>query len=205
MSDPDRGGLRGEWGEQFPDWRRGLARVFDDQDRVPVKILVWGPGPHSSEYEKREQIIQHLTAENANNQVVTSELLQQIEPRLAEYSLYEAEELEVDIADVIFVLILKEKAATGAPAEVVRFLDNDEFRHKAHLFTPKLTRDERRHGFLDQGWVHYPTERRFPYTYRQYVDCTKMRSYCSSVVKELRKERFLKERRLQRLGSAPGS
>lgn len=202
MSDPANS-LAGEWHEEFTaGFQARLAQKFREMDNVPLSILVWGPGPHSPEYTKREQIINHLSQVNPANEVRTSEQMDAIEPRLSELHLYESEELQVEVADLIFALIPKERGPTGVPAEVARYWDNEVFRGKTYLIVPRLNRDDRRRGFLDQGWVMWPHERRFTYTQRQYEDCTKIRSYCSDVIKELRKTRYFRELRRNRLGPA---
>lgn len=190
-------GLQGQWAQEHTSWRQGLDEAFQEFASQRVKILVWGLGEGWTDYfAKRQQLIQHLQTQHPGNEVVTSEQLMRLDSRFANLHLHDAEELQVYIADVVIVLVVKDKRVTGVQGEIAIFRNNANFQRKAWLLTPRLTRREQRDaGFLQQGWVGYHRDRRLDYTPEQYAECTTMREYCAEAVQVVRNQLAFEELR----------
>jgi hypothetical protein len=181
------GGLRGDWAARFPSWAASIRELSETIERVPVKILVWGPGETSPDYPKRRAIIEHLEIQSEFNEVLTSEELMRADPLFGAMHLYDAERIHWQMADIVIVVIPRHYRATGPRAETAIFRGEPEFRAKACLIVPRLTRSQRRGlSFLDQGWHHFPNDRRFAYTDEEFQDCSRIRGFCAGLVAELR-------------------
>lgn len=188
-------GLKGRFAREHRTWRTALDRAFEQLQAEPVLILVWGPGKGWPEYyAKREEICRHLNG-TPNNDAKTSEELMDADERfkrLGPQHVYRGEQLQLDIADVVFVLIVKDSRVTGVQTEVAKWEDNPTFQHKAHVLVPELTEEEQEGGsFLSLGWVNY-NHHRFGYTPEMYSDCTRIREHCSRVVDGIRADRGLR-------------
>ena len=158
-------------------------------------ILVWGPGKGWSDYfAKREEICRHLNSTPNNDAKMSEELIEGDARfrRLGPQQVYRGEQLQLDIADVLFVLIVKDSRVTGVQTEVAKWEDNPVFQQKAYVLVPELTEEEQQGGsFLSLGWVNY-NHHRFDYTPEMYRDCIKIREYCSRVVDGIRADRGLR-------------
>lgn len=189
-------GDRDDWSAEFPLWRQRFDERFETIRKVRLAVLVWGPGEHSPGYSKREAICEHLRAGNPGNEVATSEFLIRRDARFSELHPYEAEELQLDAADVAIVLIAPDQRATGARAEVAMFGLFSEFRDKLYLILPLGS--DASGAFIDRGLARIPRERRFEYDAVELEDCTRIRSFCLDAVERVRADRgwrILRERR----------
>ena len=186
------GSVTGDWGLEFPTWRERLDERFKTIREVPLAILVWGPGEHSPSYAKRVAICEHLRTGNAFNEVVTSEFLVRQEVRFSSVHVYEAEEIQLDAADVAIVLVADPRA-TGSRMEAGMFGLFQEFREKLYLVLPAGTFGQGRpHSFIDLGLERIPPERRFEYTAPELEDCKRIRSFCFEAVERARADRGIR-------------
>jgi hypothetical protein len=188
-------GLKGRFARKYRDWRVALDGAFRRIEDEPVLILVWGPGKSWKDYyAKREELCKHLNATQKNDARTSEDLIENDERfrRLGPQRVYRGEQMQLGIADVVFVLIVKDSRVTGVQTEVAKWEDNAMFQQKAYVLVPELTEEEREGGsFLSLGWVNY-TNHRFDYTPEMYSDCTRIRDYCSSVVDGIRTDRGLR-------------
>lgn len=190
----------GEFASKYPmTVSRSLAmqrRVTED----PVVILLWGPGQRTSHFPKRKQIQDDLTQLPGSVEAVLSEELWDNDPYFKNMDLYDAEELHVEMADIVIILIVTElddrgREITGSQAEVVRYGDKPDFQRKAYALVP----DREPGSFLSSGWRNMLDERKIAYTPEQYADCTHLRSACRAIVERYRAERYLKKKRIREL------
>ncbi len=171
--------------QQRPGWGEAKDQWFQQINNTRVRVLVWGPSATWPEYAKRRAIIDHLRAENSANDVTTSEELM-ADGRFSDMHLHDAELVHVQLSDVVILLVVKNKYVTGVQAEVAVFRQRRVFTDKAYLIVPKLSVN-RGKSFLAQGWVDYrPSERKLPYSDKEFKDCTTIRAFCSAAVKEAR-------------------
>lgn len=187
-------GIVGDWAEEYPLVSASIDRAFADRDAIPLKILVWGPGSHFTDYfTKRSMIIDHLNV--APDEAYTSEMLNSREPRFSEMHSHDAEFIHVTMSDIVFVLVINDEKVTGSQAEVAIFRQHKVFTDRAFLIIPKLTKAKTPRSFISQGWTDYDSSRTFPYTEHQFIHCKKIRAYCESTVRKIRTQRFLQQMR----------
>ncbi len=191
--------FQGEFANEHPLWDQRLATLYRQITEVKLIILVWGPGPRSESYDKRKQICDHLNR-NPHNDAVTSETLIKEDKRFKDVvpHPYDAEQLQVYAADVIFVLVVRQ--ARGSQHEIGIFWHNSDFQKKAYLIAPYLSDEERQEQqqnaeLLAQGWINYPGMQQLPYTPEEYDECSKIREFCEEVVKNLRRQRGMEQLR----------
>ena len=177
--------FKGDWGKRFPSYAAAAERVLGKIRKTPVKVLVWGPRLNSDSFDKRQRIIDHLS--NGVDEVLTSEDIIEAIPEQKDLHPYDAEWTHVQMCDVLFVLIVKDRAVTGSQTEVAIFRNRPEFRQKVYLIVPEQPVSERPRGFLSQGWVSYDDARLFKYTDEQFTECTRIRAYCAEIVEQVRR------------------
>ncbi len=194
-----RTGLRTELQQELETWKNSLDLTVLDIEKTVVRILLWGPGKYSTQhYEKRMQILAHLGGMATSNEVKTSEMLDDENPKLvaALPKLRDREELHALSADLIFVLLVSERQVTGPDAEVLSLAWDPRIQNRMWLFMPK---GWNKSGFLESGVKEFPDERKRYYTFNQIKDCHRIRSLCEEKVRQMRGQKYMDNLRLRRL------
>ncbi len=201
MSEETPDGIRGDFVEKFPIFGHRSIKIQERKAAIPVAVLLWGPGQRTSHYAKRITIRDHLTGIPGTIEVAMSEDIWQDDPAYTDDShLYQAEADHVEMADIVFVLIVTElddrgREITGSQAEVAIFGEDPEFQRKAYIIVP----EREPHSFLSFGWRDMPSNRKFSYTPEQYSECSHIRSYCASIIERHRGTVYHRKRLISNL------
>ncbi len=170
-----------------------LDAYFRQQEATKVDILIWGPGSHQGElYEKRQKIVTDLRAMSRYNSVFTSEDLIERDARLRTLPLYKAEELQIDMADVVISLWVEASGVSGPPGEWLLFGQRDNLQAKIRLLRPanwkppdfvSRVATERADDILPQAQC-------FAYSKRQFQTCRDIRTRCRAWVEAVRAAKY---------------
>lgn len=191
MGDEPEEGLSGSWGPSYEEsWKSRFEPVFEAIHSVPINVLLWGPGPDSEFYPKREEIGAHLADDYTA--VSTSEALMDADPRFGEFpDTLTAEGIQAEAADIVIALAVDSRDVTGVHVELTKFGDHERIGPKIHLLLPRKPHAEHRPLILEAA-THVPEPRRFDYTAEQYEDCQQMRAKAKQWVEEMRRQTYLR-------------
>ena len=192
MTDDPGEGVAGTWGRDYREaWEPRFRRFFEAQRRVPMNVLLWGPGVGTDLYPKREQIGASL-GDDATS-VATSEALVGSHDELSAMDdIFLAEEIQGEAADLVIALDVDDRSVIGVHAELIRFGTHPRIGPKIHLFTPRrpATGSQARPLILEAA-RQVSDARKFEYTPDQYDDCQQIRAKASAWVEAARREKFL--------------
>jgi hypothetical protein len=182
----DNTGLRDSQQPNFNKFQTELSPYFQTLQKIPVSVLIWGPGEGTKFYPKRIAIRDELRKNNPNNEVATSEELIKVIVHPKVVDIVQLEMLHAKVADVILGLITSDPMQTGIHMEISTLLAYPSLVDKTWLIIPKGWEKSAK-GLMQIPVVNsFPGYRKKEFSMKALEQCNQVRAFCIDKVNEAR-------------------